>query len=435
MIVLRIIFIIISSLLLGAHFMREGNNGLLLLSLAAPLLLLLRRRWAFNALFVLLTAGAGVWVQTAATMVQVRIDGGQPWARMAVIMSLVALSAIAAAATALSLKKTSLSDGDTGGERAGTAAFVVTAAIIITAKIKVSFPILIFDRFLPGTGWVEILLLSAYAGRLAEIMLASEAHSRVRSRIWTAFTIVFFSQLALGLSGFDRFLMTGKLHLPVPAVIIGGPLYRGGGYFMPILFASTILLAGPAWCSYICYFGAGDNLAARSKKIPGRMERWMGISRIATLVAVIAAALNFRVFGVPPLPAALSAAAFGAAGIGIMIFISRRRGIMAHCLAWCPVGLVADLAGKISPFRIRIADTCTDCGACRSACRYGALERGNIAARRPGLTCTLCGDCLAACGKKSFSYRFPGLGPDASRLLFTVIVVSLHACSMGLARI
>ena len=45
--------------------------------------------------------------------------------------------------------------------------------------------------------------------------------------------MVFFSQLALGLVGFSRFLMTGALHVPVPAVIVAGPLSAGGGLYVP----------------------------------------------------------------------------------------------------------------------------------------------------------------------------------------------------------
>ena len=72
-------------------------------------------------------------------------------------------------------------------------------------------------------------------------------------------------QLALGIFADPIFLMTGKLHLPIPAVILAGPLYRFEGLFMPILFISTLLLSGPAWCSQLCYFGAFDAWSARGK--------------------------------------------------------------------------------------------------------------------------------------------------------------------------
>ncbi len=88
------------------------------------------------------------------------------------------------------------------------------------------------------------------------------------------FSMVFFAQLLLGLAGIEKLLMTGKLHLPVPALIIAGPLFRGEGVFMLILFAATVLLVGPAWCSYLCYIGAWDNYAATAQKRPGRLPSW-----------------------------------------------------------------------------------------------------------------------------------------------------------------
>ena len=62
--------------------------------------------------------------------------------------------------------------------------------------------------------------------------------------------------------------MTGKLHLPVPMMILAGPIYRGHTSVMSILFLSTLILSGPAWCSHLCYFGAIDNYQPHSEK-PG----------------------------------------------------------------------------------------------------------------------------------------------------------------------
>jgi hypothetical protein len=74
---------------------------------------------------------------------------------------------------------------------------------------------------------------------------------------WTLFSIVFFSQMIIGLLGAGNFLMAGKLHLPVPLMIISGPLYRGHLSVMTILFLSTVILTGPAWCSNCAILGMG----------------------------------------------------------------------------------------------------------------------------------------------------------------------------------
>jgi polyferredoxin len=249
------------------------------------------------------------------------------------------------------------------------------------------------------------------------------------------FSIVFFAQFIIGLLGESRFLMTGKLHIPVPAVIIAGPIYRGGGLFMPILFISTIVLVGPAWCSYLCYIGSWDHAASLTKRKPGILPSWRKPLRIAILVLVPIMAIILRVFGVSTTYAALMAIAFGLLGACLMIFWSRRAGLMAHCITWCPMGLLTNWLGKLSPFRIRINHACNDCGACTFACRYEALTAADLTNRKPGLTCTLCGDCLKRCREDAIEYHFLKLKPATARSLFIVMVVAIHAVFMGLARI
>lgn len=133
--------------------------------------------------------------------------------------------------------------------------------------------------------------------------------------------------------------------------------------------------------------------------------------------------------------AAYSAIAFGAAGLGVSAFVSLRLGVMVHCTSICPLGLIGNVLGKVSPFRIRIGAACTECGRCASSCRYNALSVAHIAKRRPGHTCTLCGDCLQSCPHEALWYDFPGIKPETARMVFLVLIVSLHAVFMGVARI
>jgi polyferredoxin len=257
----------------------------------------------------------------------------------------------------------------------------------------------------------------------------------VRSRIWGVFSLVFFLQLLLGLAGVAQMLMSGSLHLPVPAVIIGGPLYRGEGLFMPILYGATLVLVGPAWCSYLCYIGAWDDRLSRLRKGRFRpLPAWAATGRWAALALTVGAAPGLRWAGVPGVQAAAVAAVFGLTGVAVMLLVSSRRGLMVHCTAFCPLGLVSNLLGKLSPWRMRIDPACTRCGACTRICRYGALAEADFERGRPGLTCTLCGDCLKACRQASIFYRFPGLSPETSRKAFLVLVVSLHAVFLGVAR-
>lgn len=313
-------------------------------------------------------------------------------------------------------------------------AALLTAALLSVVQLVVERPLLLAERFWTGAGWAEVALLSGYAAWLAARLQDPGRWARLRTRVWFLFSVVFFGQLVLGLLGVERCLMTGKLHLPIPALVVGGPLYRGEGLFMPILFLSTVILVGPAWCSWLCYIGAWDNLLAKMRRprrvLSPRMREWL---RFGVLVLVAAGALGLRAAGVDGVTAAWVAAALGLLGLGIMVGLTRLRGWMVHCTAFCPLGWLAVRLGKLSPFRLRIREGCTSCGSCRPDCRYGALDRQAWRRQRVHDSCTLCGDCLRTCG--ALELRWLGLSDLASRRLLSVLVASLHAVFLGVARI
>ena len=314
-------------------------------------------------------------------------------------------------------------------------AALLTAALLIVARQVASRPMLLADRFLPGSGWIEIALLSVYAGWLAGRLADLRTQAQARVRAWTLFSVVFFGQLALGLAGAERFLMTGKLHLPIPALIAAGPVYRGEGFFMLILFGVTILLVGPAWCSHLCYVGVWDHRASTARSRPRPMPRWRPWAQLLGLALVLGTAIGLRLAGVSSPVAAWLAGVFGLGSVAVMVLWSRRQGVMTHCTTWCPIGLLAVTLGKLSPLRLRIRSGCTDCGACSLACRFDALRPEHIERRRPGLSCTLCGDCVRRCGTREIEYRLLGLRGDTARAVFVALVASLHAATLGLARI
>lgn len=421
--------------LLAAHFLRSGDLGLCLFLVGAGLAGVRRAAWVRRVWLVLLAFGIGVWVDLWAGLAGARMAAGLPWGRL----SLITAGILALNAAAL---------GWLGGapgrlffrRRAAdalpqAALFLLTAGLLGLARTSARIPVLLLDRWFPGWGGLEVLALAAYAVGVGSAMLDARRAPAVRRRIWLFFSAVFFLQLLLGLGGVERLLMTGALHLPVPAVVIGGPLYRGGGYFMPLLFALSVLLVGPAWCSFLCYIGAWEERLSRRHAGPPRpLPRALAKGRWATLGLTAAAGLGLRAAGVPAAAAALLAAAFGLAGVGIMVFVSARRGTMVHCTAYCPLGLASDLLGRLSPWRLRIGPGCTRCGACRRVCRYGALAASDIERGRPGLSCALCTDCLAVCRPGAITLRFPGLSAEASRRAFVVLVAGLHAVFLGVAR-
>lgn len=312
--------------------------------------------------------------------------------------------------------------------------FLLTFSLLALVQIKVDNPMILAERFLKGAGWIEILFISFYGAYVTGKMKDPGQAPRWRIITWTIFSAVFFLQLLIGIAGFEKFLMTGKLHLPVPMMIIGGPLYRGQVSFMTILFLSTVVLSGPAWCSQLCYFGAIDNLASSGKTSRNPLRGKLAL-KSTFLILVITAALILRWFNVPAIATTLIAALFGLAGLGIMVLFSRRKKKMVHCIMYCPVGTLVNLFRHVNPFRMYIDQSCTLCMLCTKHCKYDALNERDINNGKPGLTCTMCGDCLAGCKHNSIKYKFLRLKPDTSRNLYIIITITLHSVFLALARI
>ena len=87
---LRLLPVILSCLLLAAHFSRNNIMLLTLVSLALPFLLLVRRPWVPRLLQVVLVLGALEWVRRLVALALERQGAGGEWVRMAVILGGVA---------------------------------------------------------------------------------------------------------------------------------------------------------------------------------------------------------------------------------------------------------------------------------------------------------------------------------------------------------
>ena len=199
---------------------------------------------------------------------------------------------------------------------------LLVGGLLSIVQVMPKNPLLIGERLFPYGGWIQVILAMLYGGWLCYKMQDRQERPKWRKRAWLLFSIVFFGQLALGIFADPIFLMTGKLHLPIPAVILAGPLYRFDGLFMPILFISTLLLSGPAWCSQLCYFGAFDAWSAR-----GKLERkrfpYHKQMRYSVLFLVMLGAILLRIFGA----SGKIATAFGIAAIFLAIRRLRRTGL------------------------------------------------------------------------------------------------------------
>jgi hypothetical protein len=84
--------VVLSLVILGAHFMRYGNSIGVFGSLALIALLIVRRPWVARLMQVVLMLGALEWVRTLYELAQVRAAHGQPFTRMIVILGVVAVT-------------------------------------------------------------------------------------------------------------------------------------------------------------------------------------------------------------------------------------------------------------------------------------------------------------------------------------------------------
>jgi len=94
---LRTTLVVLSALLLGAHFLRAGQIVLAGASVLAPLLLAVRRPWAPVVLRVLLLLAAAEWGRTAVVLIRRRAAGGESWTRLAIVLGAVVVLTAGAA--------------------------------------------------------------------------------------------------------------------------------------------------------------------------------------------------------------------------------------------------------------------------------------------------------------------------------------------------
>ena len=85
----RLVPVIISCILLAAHFSRAGRQLLALAALTLPLLLLVRRPWSARTVQLALVLAGFEWLRSIWVIASRRIEAGQPWLRMALILGAV----------------------------------------------------------------------------------------------------------------------------------------------------------------------------------------------------------------------------------------------------------------------------------------------------------------------------------------------------------
>ena len=111
---LRALPVVLAALVLAAHFYRSRSLPFVAVALALPLLLLVKERWSARVVQAGLLLGAVEWLRTLAFFAGQRMEAGRPWARLAVILGVVA-ALTALSALAVSVPERAAGSGEAGG--------------------------------------------------------------------------------------------------------------------------------------------------------------------------------------------------------------------------------------------------------------------------------------------------------------------------------
>jgi len=87
----RLLPVILSFLILAAHFSRAEGLVMAAFCLIIPLLLFYRNRWVPRIMQLFLVLAAFEWIRTTLLLVSERQAQGQPWLRMGIILGGVAV--------------------------------------------------------------------------------------------------------------------------------------------------------------------------------------------------------------------------------------------------------------------------------------------------------------------------------------------------------
>jgi hypothetical protein len=97
MVAFQLLPVVLSLLVLGAHFLRAGRPLLLLVVLLVLALLFVRRRWAARVVQVTLSLGALAWIRALVVLASLRLHTGEPVRRLVLILGTVAVVSLLSA--------------------------------------------------------------------------------------------------------------------------------------------------------------------------------------------------------------------------------------------------------------------------------------------------------------------------------------------------
>ncbi len=226
---------------------------------------------------------------------------------------------------------------------------LLVGGLLSIVQVMPKNPLLIGERLFPYGGWIQVILAMLYGGWLCYKMQNRQERPKWRKRAWLLFSIVFFGQLVLGIFADPIFLMTGKLHLPIPAVILAGPLYRFEGLFMPYFLSAPYYYPVPLGVA--SFVTSGIRRMECPRKIGTKKVPLSQANAIQHIISGYVGAILLRIFGASGRIATAFGIAVGVIGLLVMLLFSRKRRKMVHCSSYCPIGTLVSFLKYLSPFR------------------------------------------------------------------------------------
>jgi MauM/NapG family ferredoxin protein len=174
-------------------------------------------------------------------------------------------------------------------------------------------------------------------------------------------------------------------------------------------------LFGRMFCGWVCPLGTAIDAAhfVRNHRPSGSLVERLSSVRFWVLIVLVGAAVaGVNLAGwLDPLVMSSRALHLGhgvrlywaaatvgwtavGAVIGLVFFASR-----FWCRTLCPLGAALSLVACLAPYRRRVGESCTDCGACSAVCPMGQSRIKNLPTE-----CIGCRRCEAACPEQAIAF-------------------------------
>jgi polyferredoxin len=254
------------------------------------------------------------------------------------------------------------------------------------------------QRPLPRASWLLILDFVLLAAAMAvSVWLVLKRRSRRAVFALSLFSLVYFGFYREGCVCPVGSIQNVAVALTDPTYHI--PILVTATFFLPLIVAA---LFGRAFCGGVCALGAiQEFVLVKPLTVPRRLDQALGLLKYVYLAAAIwfaiqpIASRDFLVCKFDPFVGIFRRHGFAhmyAIGAAFLIggmFIGR-----PYCRWFCPYGGLLSWCARLAPRGVSITPNRElDCGLCRDACPYGAIENY----RAVQSSCLYCARCYHSC--------------------------------------